>query len=431
MIPNSTGDQTNIASVSSGETDPRTGDNTAIEITTVNPAADLSITKVDSPDPVLLGSALTYTLTIINNGPSEATAVTFTDTLPAGSRFASASADCDESGGIVTCSIGTISAGSSDTVGIVVIPTTIGTITNTARVTSDVGDTATGDNHATQATTVNPAADLTLGKADSPDPVLLGTQLSYTLTVTNKGPSEAPGVTITDTLPASVSYVSASPDCLEVGGTVTCAIGSLASGDGATVGIVVTPTAAGAITNTARVTSNIGDPSAGDNESTQTTAVIAAADLSITKMDSPDPVLLGSDLTYTLTITNAGPSESTGVVLTDTLPLRASFVSASPDCGKAEVTVTCDIGTLASGDSSTVTIVVKPKAVGAITNTARVSGNVADATPADNTATVITIVDPMADLVLTNVDSFVERPVRDGPWSARVSGREAPRAVGC
>ena len=405
VIAGATGDHTNTAVVSSGETDPRTGDNTATETTTVNPAADLVVTKSDSPDPVFLGRDLTYTLTVRNLGPSEATGVTLTDTLPARVNLVSAPAGCAEADGAVTCVIGTIAAGDSSTVNIVVSSTAIGSITNTVRVTANEGDPNTGDNATVQTTTVDPAADLGITKADSPDPVLLRSTLTYTLTVSNKGPSEATGVVLTDTLPAVVNFVSASTSCLDAGGTVTCQIGTLASGDSTTVSILVSPTVLGAITNTARVTGAVGDPSAGDNSSTTTTSVATAADLVLSNDDSADPVLLRSNLTYTLTVINKGPSEATGITLIDTLPANSKLLSASGNCAADGRTVTCGIGTLASGDASTVSIVVTPTTVGAITNVAEVSSNEGDSDTGNNTATETTTVSPAADLSLTKTDS--------------------------
>jgi choice-of-anchor C domain-containing protein len=123
-------------------------------------------------------------------------------------------------------------------------------------------------------------ADLALAKADSPDPVRVGQPLTYTLTVTNRGPSAATGVTLTDTLPARVTFESADPSqgsCNQSGGTVGCDLGSLAGGADATVTIVVTPTIAGTLTNTATVTGDQHDPSDENNRATAGTIADARA----------------------------------------------------------------------------------------------------------------------------------------------------------
>ena len=407
VIANATGDLTNTATVTSSVEDPNTADNAATEITTVSPAANLTVTKADSPDPVLLGSELTYTLTVTNRGPSDAADVTLTDTLPGSVEFASASAGCAEAAGTVTCALGTLGSGDSVTVSIVVSTTAVSTITNSATVSSSVADPSTGDNTATETTTVSPAADLSVTKADSPDPVLLGDELTYTLTVTNAGPSYDTLVSFTDTLPEGVSLVSSTPSQGSCSGTstVSCTLGTIASGDIATVSIVVIPNVTGDLTNTATVTSSVADTSTGDNTATETTTVIPAANLSVTKAGSPDPVLLGEELTYTLIATNSGPSDATDVTLTDTLQASVSFVSASAGCTEAAGTVTCALGTLGSGDSSNVSIVVRPTALSTVTNTATVASVVADPSTGDNTVTETTAVNPAADLSVTKSDS--------------------------
>ena len=177
----------------------------------------------------------------------------------------------------------------------------------------------------------------------------MGQQLTYTLTVTNNGPSLATDVTITDTLPVAVSFVSASSACEEFEGTVTCIIATIASGDVGTVSIVVSPGSIGTITNTSTVTSNVPDSDTGDNSATVTTLVDAAADLSVTKTDTPDAVLLGEQLTYTIMVTNEGPSAATSAIATITLPAEVTFVSSEPSQGSCSGTgtLTCNMGTIA------------------------------------------------------------------------------------
>jgi uncharacterized repeat protein (TIGR01451 family) len=121
---------------------------------------------------------------------------------------------------------------------------------------------------------------------------------------------------------------------------------------------------------------------------------VLPADLSVAKTDSPDPVAVGRDLTYAIDVTNDGPGVATGVNLTDSLPGSAAFVSASPTCmyDRASHTVTCNLDSLASGASATVTIVVRPLQGGTITNTASVTANEPDPNTANNTDTESTTV---------------------------------------
>ncbi len=122
--------------------------------------------------------------------------------------------------------------------------------------------------------------------------------------------------------------------------------------------------------------------------------VLPQADLGITKTDSPDPVRKGSELTYTLLVTNDGPQDATGVVVVDTLPAGVTFVSASAGCTAAAGVVTCDVGALAVDAVKEITIVVTADVEGTITNTATVTGAEIDPFEDNNTATSDTLVTP-------------------------------------
>jgi uncharacterized repeat protein (TIGR01451 family) len=116
-------------------------------------------------------------------------------------------------------------------------------------------------------------ADLEISKADSPDPVTVGDNLTYTITVTNLGPDAATNVVVTDTLPSGVTFVSASPGCVHSAGVVTCNLGNIPAGDSVTITIVVTVTAPGTISNTATVTSDTLDPNTANNSDAEPTEV--------------------------------------------------------------------------------------------------------------------------------------------------------------
>jgi uncharacterized repeat protein (TIGR01451 family) len=280
-------------------------------------------------------------------------------------------------------------------------------ITNTASATSPVFDPNAADNtNITQTTTVTAVADLALTKTDSPDPVLVGGTLTYTLTVTNNGPNSATGVTLTDTLPANVTFVSsnpAAPTCSQAAGVVTCNLGTIASGANSVVTISVTPQAAAvpSVTNSASVTAAEVDPNSADNTNiSQTTTVNPAADLAVTKTDSPDPVVVGNNVTYTVTVANNGPSPATTVVLTDNLPGTATFVSATPSqgtcTGPTAGVLTCDLGAINAGSNATVTVVVTaPGTPGSITNNVSVTSGVADPVAGNNSASASTTVNPL------------------------------------
>src|SRR5262249_41399266 len=174
-------------------------------------------------------------------------------------------------------------------------------------------------NNSSSASTTVLAADLSITKT-APATVAAGQQFTYTLSVHNGGPSDATGVSVTDTLPTGVTFVSASTGCANATGTVTCTVGNLANGANATATIVPTPpNNATTLTTTATVAGSPADPNTANNTASATTTVTASADLPITK-SAPTSVTTGQQFTYTLSVHNGGPSDATGVAVTDTLP---------------------------------------------------------------------------------------------------------------
>jgi uncharacterized repeat protein (TIGR01451 family) len=256
-------------------------------------------------------------------------------------------------------------------------------------------------------------ADLSIVKTASPSPVTAGNQLTYTFTTENNGPAGATGVTVSDPLPSSVQFVSATSSQGTVAnddGTVTVDLGSLGSGATATTTVVTTvdPGATGSITNTATVSGDQPDPNLSNNTSTVTTPVIQSADLALVKTATPNPVTAGNQLTYTLTTTNDGPSSATGVSIVDPLPAGVYYYSASGQQSAtiSNTTLTLNVGNLAVGGSSTinVVVVVRTTTTGTVTNTATVSGNQPDPNLANNTASVSTQVNaPVQAQVFTNL----------------------------
>jgi uncharacterized repeat protein (TIGR01451 family) len=421
---------TNNVIVGSPATDPVPGNNSSSATTTLTTQADLSVQKTDSPDPVVAGSNLTYSISVTNNGPSTAASAQLSDTLPADTTFVSLMAPAGWScttpavgaTGTVSCTNSSVAPGSSVfTLVVNVSPSASGLISNTASMSASTADPNSGNNSATATTTVNASADLSVTKADSPDPVLAGTDLSYSLSVSNAGPSDAQSVSLTDAVPAGTTFVSLTQDtgpaftltAPPVGGTgnVTLSSATFAAGASATFTLVVKvdPAAVNGstITNSASVASSTTDPDPADNSDTENTTVAASADLAVTKADSPDPVIAGTELTYTLTATNNGPSDTGGdVTVTDTLPAGTSFVSATPSAGSCVEgpPVSCDVGPMANGATVTITVVVHVESAvpdgSELGNNASVSSGTSDPNTENNTAVEETDVETSADVAL-------------------------------
>jgi len=237
-------------------------------------------------------------------------------------------------------------------------------------------------------------ADLSIVKTDSADPVTQGDTITYQITVTNNGPDDATGVIMQDTLPPEVTLVS-TPGCAVSGQLVTCNLPNLTLGAQAILDIVVTADSAGAITNEASVSGNEVDPVPGNNtvfESTQVDAgpVPSVADLSIRKDANQSRPRVGSTLGYTITVTNNGPANATGIVIVDTLPSSVSFAGSqecSSDGAPVGGTVTCNIDSIVNGGAKSVSISVKLNSKGTIENRVTVSGNEQDPDLSNNQAT--------------------------------------------
>ena len=226
-----------------------------------------------------------------------------------------------------------------------------------------------------------------------------GQDSTFTITVSNSGPTAAGGVTVTDTIPAGATFVSATPTQGSCSGTttVTCTLGTINNGATATITLVVRPAANGPLSNTAAVTSPAPDPNPANNSSTAVAQVADNANLRIVKT-AAGPFFATRNGAFTITVTNAGPSAAGAVTVTDTLPAGATFVSATPSQGSCSgtTTVTCTLGTLANAASATITLIVRPSTAGPLGNTATVTSTTADVNPANNTSTAIVEVQPAA-----------------------------------
>jgi uncharacterized repeat protein (TIGR01451 family) len=403
----------------------------------VPPSADLSITKTDSPDPVAAGGNITYTLTVTNAGPSDAAAVALSDAVPANTTFVSFAAPTGWTTATPTAGgTGTVTAtktalaASATAIFTLVVKVNQHTdsdtsISNTTTVTSTTSDPSTANNSATARTAVGPAsANLSVTKTDQPDPVIAGSTITYLLTVTNAGPSDAELVSLQDTIPANTTFevftapagwMTQTPNTAETD-TVTARTPKLAGGATATFTLTVRVNAnmstGTTITNTATVSAATSDPDGNNNSATATTAVVTSADVSISKTDSPDPVFAGFDLTYTVTVENTGPSDGHTVAFGDTIPAGTTFISFTQTAGPAVTTVGPPVGgpgvaignidTLAAGASATFTLVVNVNgsitAGTTITNTATITSATPDSNKDNNTGSATTTVQQQAIL---------------------------------
>ena len=397
-----TGTLSNTATVTGSVTDPSPGNNSATDADTVlAPMADVSVTKTDGVTSAAPGGTLTYTIVASNAGPSDDPSVTLNDTFPADLTCTFTSVAAGGATGNTAAGAGNLSETLSMPVGSSVTYTVMctidsmatGTLSNTATVSSSVTDPGAGNDSATDGDTeIVPETDLAIVKDDAGAEFVPGTNITYTMTVTNNGPSDSSGGTITDVLPAGVTFVSSPSGCTEAGGTVSCPVPALTSGANVvlTIILMVDPGQTATIINTATVAANETDPTpANDSDSEPTPLLGSESDLSITKEASGNLVQPGTNLTYTLTVTNNGPSDSSGGTVTDVLPAGLTFVSSASGCTEMGGTVTCPFGAIPNGSSVALTFVVMvdSEQVDPISNTATVSGNESDPDSSNNSAT--------------------------------------------
>ncbi|MEA2414937.1 MAG: hypothetical protein QOI58_1594 [Thermoanaerobaculia bacterium] len=433
----------NIAQVTSTTSDPNPDNNESSTLTTVS-STDLAITKT-GPATATAGGTIAWTITVSNNAGDTESSAAFSDSLPGGTTFNSLVqnngpiANCTTPGpnnpGTVFCTFPPLASGNSAqfTLTANISPAFSGTLSNTATVTGTNSDPNPGNNSATASATVSAAADLSVNKT-GPVTGDAGTNITYTIVVTNNGPSNAANVSLTDAVPGNTTFVSESQttgptfSCVNPPsggtGTVTCTISSLAPTSATfSITVHVNPGAIGAaIGNTANVTASTTDPNPANNTSSVVTTGTGSADVSIVKTAAAAAVA-GTNLTYNINVTNNGPSDASSVTMSDTLPANTTFVSESQLTGPAFTctnpapggtgTVSCSIATLTAGTSATFSIVVQIAAaapVGPSSNTATVTTATTDPNPANNSSTAVTAI------ALATADLSITKTPAPGPY---------------
>lgn len=352
---------------------------------TVPAIPDLQLTKTH-PVAFAQGGVGSYVLTARNTGNTPTTGlVTVADTLPAGFVPATAAGTgwaCNIAGQVVTCTRSdALAAGASYpaiTIG-VAISTTAVTATNTATVAGG-GESDTTNNSASDPTTVTDVPNLVIVKSHS-DTFTRGSTATYNLLASNVSSTASSGlVTVSDTLPAGlvpISAVGAGWACTVSAPAVSCtrsdALAANSSYPAITLTVSVGQTAADSLINTATISGGSQTFTA-DDTSSDTTAIVSSADLSVTKTVDASSPTVGQTVEFTVTISNVGPSNATGIQLNDQLPASLALVSAVPSQGAyVSASGIWTVGAIASGTSATLVVTATVLAAGAVTNTAELT----------------------------------------------------------
>jgi len=428
LTSGATGNTVAVSSTISADVDSDGTNNTENQNTTINDGADLSLVVTDNPDPAVAGGTITYTIVATNNGPNNAGAalnpngITVVDTLPVGvsfDSFAGGGWSCNAVAQAVTCTRETINnASSAPDLTIVgnIIGQIAGSVTNSVTISSITSDPQTSNNTVTEDTLITVGTDLSISKAVS-SPVIGGTTTSFTLSPRNLGPYDASTVVVTDTLPAGFTFISAVGTgwtCGAVVQAVTCNRATYSVGSTDNIVIQTNVPASGLnIDNTANISSATTDPDNTNNSDTITFSIVPdGADLSLTKTKTPDPVAQGSNMTSLITVSNAGPQATSGVVtVIDILSAGETYVSGSDanwTCnlagGSPGGTLTCEYqsGNIAASSSApALTVVTTATNAGLLQNDSSVSdvGGQADGVAGNNSASAsVTATAAIADL---------------------------------
>lgn len=418
----------NFASVTGPETDPDPSNNTDVDPTVIVDDADISLAKSTvGPDPVAAGDTTSFEVVVTNDGPSDADDISVVDALPAGMTLVRASGSgwvCSDEAPI-TCTRDVIPAGTSAPAITVEVRVGAGvaegaTLTNSATVSTSTPGDDPGNNTDEATVDVVTSADLAIDKSHQGGSVVAGTTVTFDLVVSNLGPSDAaPVVTVTDQLPPGLTFASSdgpwtcTADAADPNGQlVTCTLdsgGLLAGTDAPGLSLTAQVAASvdpGVLTNEATVESGTDDPVPGNNTDTDDVTVTDEADLAIVKSHT-DPARVGDELSFTLQVSNAGPSEARNVVVTDTLPTGLDYVSADGTdwtCSAAGRDVTCELaGPLDPNTDAaaiTLTVMVQPAAYPGVDNLAEVDSTTPDPDTSDNTSTDTVVVPALVDLAI-------------------------------
>jgi uncharacterized repeat protein (TIGR01451 family) len=275
-------------------------------------------------------------------------------------------------------------------------------------VSSPTGDPNPANNTSPPVTTtVTAVADVAVFKT-GPAVGIAGSNLTYTITVTNSGPSTATNVLISDQLPAGLAFVGAAPATATVlNNLVSWPALNLANNTQTNFTVIVVSADGGNFTNVAFATSDTPDPNPANNNGTLTnsqtfTTVTPLADVAVFKTGGTN-VAPGGTVNYTITVTNSGPSTASNVVVLDTLPVGAAFQSASGSFTLSNNVVMWSGMTLAEGASVNFNVALTAPASGSIINIASSTSDTPDPNTNNNngsssTSQVGTTITPMADV---------------------------------
>ncbi|SEW45679.1 T9SS type B sorting domain-containing protein, partial [Chitinophaga arvensicola] len=395
-----TGNYTNTASIAGTETDHNTANNSSSVTPVPVAVTNLQVVKTINNSTPDVSSQVTFTITAKNEGPSAATGVTVTDILQSGYHFDEASTTTgsyDARSG--KWNIGNLANGQSATLQIKATVQPEGDYSNVAVISGNEKDKVPGDNEsAITAPTPVPVADLQVTKTIDKTVPGTGDKVTFTITVKNNGASKATHVRVSDQLQSGFRYLQATAGKGSYDPTTGIwTIGNMNAGETIVLQIEALVNTTGQYTNTATVSADEKDPVTTNNTSTLTVTPDAVTDLFVSKEISNMAPPHGSDVTFNIKTGNNGPSDATGVTVTDILPAGYTYKSSKASTGTYDaVTGKWTIGNLAYKATAEMTMTVTINKTGSYTNTATIAGNETDRVGSNNSSTVAPVPVPLS-----------------------------------
>ncbi|MBQ9026247.1 MAG: DUF11 domain-containing protein, partial [Methanobrevibacter sp.] len=378
---------------------------------TVDPVVNLTVVKVSNlTGNASVGDLVRFNITVTNRGPSNATGVNVTDSLPVGLVYISSG--CNVTGivgvnstkdgkGSVFWDIGRINAGESVLVWVVVNVTTNGTFRNVAVVRSN--ENSTPSDNGTNIS-VDPVVNLNVNKTVNATNVIVGDLVKFTINVTNNGPSNATNVTVSDKLVEGFEFISNLNPGASYNDTtrvVTWTINRINVNESASVVLTVRVVKEGNFSNVAFAKSNENDTEVNGSSENVTAGTVI---LNVTKVGNASVVNVGDVVRFNITVNNTGSANATGVNVSDVLNSAFEFVNASGNvkANSSNVVVWNNLN-IANGTSVTVWVEVRVKTNGTFTNVATAKAN-ENSTPFVNETNIT--VKPVVNLTVVKVSNL-------------------------
>jgi uncharacterized repeat protein (TIGR01451 family) len=340
---------------------------------------DLSVDKSADKPTIYAGQKAAFTIKVTNLGRAQATDVELVDILPEGLKLLKLRTNQGTCTGL-TCHLGTLERGRVVTLRLIALAdsdTGGTTLVNRVGVDAAETDPYLPNNSDSASVEILKLADIQVTKSTAAASVPVGSDVVYTITVYNAGPSDATDVVLNDTLPAGLTLKSAEPSQGTCQGALSCSLGALRSGGSAAILVTAAsaPSLSGqTVTNTATAHAIEPDPNETNNTDDADVTFVPEppqpANVVVTKTSSPSTVVVGEVLTSTIVATNNGPGPASNVVVTDTPsgPVEVVSVTTTQGSCTTALPIVCDLGPLAAGAKATVTVRVRPTAPGPADN---------------------------------------------------------------